>query len=352
VRTLTVAALQTAPVELDPAATIERFEADVEAIRDTFGEVQLVIAPEAFLSAVGHVLREPKGYPEQVAIDIPGPETDRICALAKATGLWLVPGSVYERDPDGVRNTAFVASPDGELVCVYRKCFPWQPYETSRPGTELMTFDIPEIGRMGLAICYDGTFPEVPRQLAWWGAEVMLQPMLTSTADRDGEVAIARATAIVNQMAVVSVNAATPAGGGRSVIVDAEGVIRCEGGAGEEVLVDVIDLDAVARARERGSLGMNRLWEQWDRDGVKLDLPMYGQLRPRPAAPADPAGNGATAEAGVMALMTALLGSRRPRHSTRRLHRSPTRACAPASSACWAARSSESSRPRPPTASR
>src|SRR4051812_10902305 len=143
VRTLTVAALQTAPVELDPAATIDRFEQDVRVLAEGFSEVDLVLAPELLLSAVGHPLREPDGYPLAVAVDVPGPLTERLRALARETGLWLVPGSVYERQGDGVRNTAVVISADGELVGAYRKCFPWQPYEVSEPGTELMTFDIP-----------------------------------------------------------------------------------------------------------------------------------------------------------------------------------------------------------------
>jgi formamidase len=284
VRTLTIAALQTAPTAQDPAATLDRFEHDVHAVADTFAEVELVMAPELHLSAAGHVLGEPESYAAEVAIDIPGPETDRLARLAVDTGLWLVPGSFYERDGERVRNTAIVISPDGELVTVYRKCFPWLPYESSRPGTELATFDIPDVGRLGLAICYDGAFPEVPRQLAWWGAEAMLQPMLTGTSDRDGEVAIARATAIVNQMAVVNLNAASPAGGGRSAIVDAEGIVRYEAGAGEEVLIDVLDFDAVARARLRGSFGMNKLWQQWDEHAAALELPMYGALAPRPDA--------------------------------------------------------------------
>jgi formamidase len=111
----------------------------------------------------------------------------------------------------------------------------------------------------------------------------MLQPTLTGTADRGAELTVARATAIQCQMAIVNVNAASPAAAGRSTIVDAEGMVRCEAGSGEEVLVDVVDLDAVARVRERGSFGMNRLWEQWDRLAPALDLPMYGGLRPRPA---------------------------------------------------------------------
>jgi hypothetical protein len=35
---------------------------------------------------------------------------------------------------------------------------------------------------------------------------------------------------------------------------------------------------------------MNRLWEQWDEQAPRLDLPMYGRLQPRPTA--DGAGNG------------------------------------------------------------
>ena len=48
-----------------------------------------------------------------------------------------------------------------------------------------MTFDIPEVGRIGLAICYDGSFPETFRQLAWMGAELILQVNLTTTSDRE-----------------------------------------------------------------------------------------------------------------------------------------------------------------------
>src|SRR3954466_1228891 len=149
------------------------------------------------------------------------------------------------------------------------------------PGRRLMTFDVPGAGRLGLAICHDGTFPEVPRQLAWSGAEAILQPALTSTADREAEVVVARATAIVNQAAVLSLNAPSPAGTGRSVLVAPEGQVRWEAGAGEEVLVDTIDFDAVQRVREHGSFGMNRLWDEFDRLAPGLELPMYGPRRRR-----------------------------------------------------------------------
>ena len=86
--------------------------------------------------------------------------------------------------------------------------FPWQPHEDCAPGDRFVTFDIPDVGRLGLAICYDGNFPEAFRQLAWMGAEVVLQPTLTTTSDRPAELVLARANAIANQLYVVNVNAA------------------------------------------------------------------------------------------------------------------------------------------------
>jgi formamidase len=281
-RTLTVAALQTAPVDHDLEATWERFAAAVESVHESFPQTGLVLAPELHLAAVGHPLHERSGWMQEAAVTVPGPLTERLGALARRTGVWLVPGTVYERRGDVIQNTALVISPDGELVDAYRKCFPWQPYETSMPGRRLVTFDVPGAGRVGLAICHDGTFPEVPRQLAWSGAELILQPALTTTADREAEVVVARASAIVNQVAIISLNAASPAGTGRSVHVGPEGQPRWEAGAGEEVLVDVVDFEAVARVREHGSFGMNRLWDEFDRLAPGLELPMYGRLRPRP----------------------------------------------------------------------
>ncbi len=131
-----------------------------------------------------------------------------------------------------------------------------------------MTFDIPDVGRIGLSICYDGSFPETCRELAWMGAEVVLQPSLTTTSDRPQEIVMARANAIFNQFYVVSLNAGSPAGLGRSVIVDPEGLVRLQAGAGEELLTDVLDLDAVTRVREHGTAGVSRLWDQAARSGL------------------------------------------------------------------------------------
>ena len=282
-RALVVAGLQTAGIPDDPAATLELLERRVRSLRELHDGVQLVLAPELHLMALPGLLDETGDTMAERAVELPGPLTGRLGALARETGLWLVPGSVWERTDAGIYNTAPVFSPDGELVTTYRKCFPWQPYETSRPGRSVVTFDIAGVGRIGLAICHDGAFPEIFRQLAWDGAEAVLQVVLTGTSDRTAEIVLARANAIANQVHVVSLNAASPVGNGRSVVVDPEGTVRYEAGAGDEVLTALLDFDAVSLVRERGSFGINRLWEQLDRHGPELDLPMYGgRYRPRP----------------------------------------------------------------------
>jgi formamidase len=263
VRLLPLAALQTSPVFGDPDATLERLCDRVRRVRRVVPEVRLVLFPELHLPALPPAL-EPHGRrTEDLAVDVPGPLTERLGEIARDNGVWLVPGSVYERgEGEHVHNTCLVLSPDGELVASYRKVFPWQPHETTAPGDRFVTFDIPEVGRLGLSICYDGSFPETCRQLAWMGAEVVLQPTLTTTSDRYQELVMARANAIFNQLYVVSLNAGTPAALGRSMIVDPEGLVRLEAGDGEELLTDVLDLDAVTRVREHGTAGVSRLWEQ------------------------------------------------------------------------------------------
>lgn len=286
-RPLSLAALQIAPVEGDPETTLAQVAERVRAVKAAVPHVQLVLLPELHLSAPPRILSEHHGYSEEVATPIPGPLTETLSEVARGSQVWLVPGSVYERAGDGrIHNTAVVLAPDGELVARYRKVFPWQPHETTAPGGEFVTFDVPEAGRLGIAICYDGSFPETFRQLAWMGAEAVLQVNLTSTSDREQELVMARANAIFNQLHVVSLNAAEPVGVGRSVVVDPEGLIRVASGSGEELITDVLDLDAVERVRRFGTAGVSRMWEQVSRSEVAL--PMYGgAVRPAAGDPQD-----------------------------------------------------------------
>jgi formamidase len=274
-RVLGVVAAQVSPVALDPEATWDKFEGEVRGIAARYPAIDLMVFPEMYLAAFPPPGKPvPAGYRQAVAQPVPGALTARVTALARDVGKWLVPGSIVEISEGRTYNTALVASPDGHLVTKYRKVSTWLPYETCARGSDFVTFAIPDVGCIGLMICYDGWFPEIPRALAWLGAEVILQPTSTLTSDRDHEVVLARANAMVNQVFLISPNTAGAFGPGRSVIVDPEGRILNEAGAGQEFLIQMIDLDAVAMTREFGTSGLNQLWKQL-RDEPPPPFPQY-----------------------------------------------------------------------------
>ena len=262
-RVIGVVAAQVAPVAYDVEATFGKFTREVRSLATSFPGLDLYVFPELYLAALGSYGDEaPPGYARRVAEAVPGPLTARVGNVAREAGKWIAAGSIYERAGEAVYNTAIVVSPEGKLVATYRKLFPWMPYETTAPGDRYVTFDIPTIGRFGLAICYDGWVPEIIRTLAWMGAEVILQPTATRTVDREQELVLARAHAITNQAFVVNPNNGGQFGAGRSVIVDPEGRVLVEGGSGEEFLTQMLDLDAVQTTREHGTAGLNALWKQ------------------------------------------------------------------------------------------
>jgi formamidase len=186
--------------------------------------------------------------------------TRAIGRIAKRAGRWIVAGSIVEQVGDSRYNTAVVFGPSGRLVARYRKIFTWRPFEPYAVGTEAPpVFSIPNVGKVGLMICYDGWFPEMARGLALRGAEVIAHPTLTSTPDREEELVMARANAIANQCYVINPNAVVTVGGGRSIGVDPEGRVLFEAGSGEEFIPEVLDLERVQTVRERGTRGLNRL---------------------------------------------------------------------------------------------
>ena len=70
----------------------------------------------------------------------------------------------------------------------FQKICPFLPYEKGvEPGEEICFFDVPNVGRFGLYICYDMWFPELSRAMVSNGVEVILHPTLTDTCDRSLE---------------------------------------------------------------------------------------------------------------------------------------------------------------------
>jgi predicted amidohydrolase len=285
-RPLPIVVVQAAPL---PAAAAGALFADqARSLVADFPHTRLLLFPELHLCGVEGLPAERTELLQSAAEPLDGPRTRMLGQLAEELGIWLVPGTVCERGQDGaLYNTALAFSPAGELVAAYRKCFPWRPYEPYRPGDRFVVFDIEGVGRAGLSVCYDAWFPEVARHLAWMGAEVILNPTQTTTCDRAQEVVLARANAIVNQVFVVSANAASPVGTGASLVVDPEGRVRVQAGEAGAVLTDVLDFDEVTRVRTFGTAGLNRMWSQFTPEDRPLELPLYqGRMEPGRWTPA------------------------------------------------------------------
>jgi predicted amidohydrolase len=283
-RSLPIALVQAQPQT--SGADLGEFASDVTSVLRRFPGTRLIVYPEL------HLFGGP-GEQEGLAEPITGPRSTALAELAGDLNVWLVPGTLCERaDDGGVYNTAAVFSPEGTMAAAYRKCFPWRPYEIFRPGNEFTVFDMPGIGRAGLSICYDAWFPEVTRQLAWLGAEFVITPTMTTTSDRAQELVLTRANAIVNQIYVLSVNAAAP-GVGQSLVVDPEGRVRVDAGRAPEVLTDVIDLDDVTRVRTYGTAALNRMWSQFNEGDPTIELPIYqGRISPDRWSPQQDRRNG------------------------------------------------------------
>lgn len=280
-RPLPVAVVQAPPLPI--GASLDAFASDVHDLLFRFPGIKLAVYPELHLCGADDSSQSPTQRMDDAAEPLDGPRTQRLAELAGDLGIWLVPGSVFERGADGLLyNTALAFSPEGKLAASYRKIFPWRPYELCEPGDRFVVFEMGDFGRVGLSICYDAWFPELSRHLAWLGAEVILSLVKTTTRDRVQELVLERANAITNQVFVVSVNCAGPVGTGHSLVVDPEGNIRVQAvGENPAVLTDVLDLDQVHHVRTWGTAGLNRPWDQFGSTDRPLELPLYqGRIDP------------------------------------------------------------------------
>ncbi len=219
----------------------------------------------------------PFGPLDKFALPEQNETLDRFCAAAKRHKVWLIPGSMFIKNPDGrIFNTSVVINPEGEIIRRYAKMFPFRPYEAGiAAGTEFCVFDVPDVGRFGLSICYDIWFPETTRQLTAQGVEVLLHPVLTGTTDRDAELAIARATAAQFQCYVFDVNGLGAGGLGKSCVVDPSANVLHQSAGQEDMFPIEVDLSVVRRQREAGMKGLGQVLKSFrDRE---VDFSVYDQ---------------------------------------------------------------------------
>jgi predicted amidohydrolase len=255
--------LRAAVVQLNSTGEKARnLEATERLVRSAAADgAELVVLPEKWnLLAGGEEL-----IAGAEALD--GPSLSAARSWARDLGIHLLAGSVSERGPgEKAFNTSVLIDVDGEDLAVYRKIHMFDveaggvTYSESaheEPGEEIVTAALNET-TVGLTVCYDLRFPELFRILAVRGARVLTVPSaFTLATGRDHWEVLLRARAIENQAFVLAPNQVGEApphfsSNGRSMIVDAWGVVLAT--APDEECFVAAELDFAAQERVRESL--------------------------------------------------------------------------------------------------
>jgi predicted amidohydrolase len=189
-------------------------------------------------------------------------------AVARELGIDLIAGSIVEDVPTSPKaaNTSVHIDPNGEVRAVYRKIHMFDvevegvvyaESESEQPGEEIVVTELAGGVKLGMSICYDVRFPELYRNLAGRGAELIAVPSaFTLATTRDHWDVLLRARAIENQCFVIAPNqiGQHPPGhrsGGRSMIVDPWGLVLASAPDTETAIVADLDLAVLDDVRRR-----------------------------------------------------------------------------------------------------
>ena len=222
-----VAAVQWNPKICQKKHNIEK---SVSLIHDAAkGGAGLIVLPE--MCNAGYVFESRSEAHEQAESIPDGPTCEAWIKVARQDGVFLVSGMI-EKEGFSLHNTAVLIGPNGYMG-KYRKLHEWDKAKLFlEPGNlGLPVFTLP-FGRLGMMICYDGWFPEVPRVLALKGADIICDLsnwVVLPTQSKEDYWALPahRAHAIFNSVYLVCADRVGHERGvdyvGNSVIIDLDG---------------------------------------------------------------------------------------------------------------------------------
>ena len=275
-RPLTVACLQTRP-QADFKLALE--EALMRAEVAVSVGAELILLPEY----CGGLLTRDGAFVPPAEEEKNHPVLMGLKEFAATRHVWVVIGSVAISAPDGrIFNRGFVIDNTGQVRARYDKLHLFdvnvhgtQYRESDRvnAGDGAVVCDTP-FGRMGFSICYDLRFPQLYRELAQAGAEMLLVP--AAFTKQTGEAhwhVLNRARAIETGSFIIAPCAVGPVDGGgesygHSLVVNPWGEVLVDAGKFPGVVHTTIELDEVEATRSRiPSLNVERSIEVLDGKG-------------------------------------------------------------------------------------
>jgi 5-aminopentanamidase len=205
--------------------------ANLDAIRDRLRAAhdrgaRLVVFPECALTGYCFTSKQ-EAWPH--AEPVPGPSTEVLARDCRELDVFVVVGLLEARPADGALfNACALIGPAG-VVATYRKVhLPFLGVDRfTTPGDE--PFAVHDLGglRVGMSICYDGSFPEAARCLMLRGADLIVLPTNWPTGALGTAKYLVPARALENQVYYAAVNRVGRERGfsfiGRSRIVDCRG---------------------------------------------------------------------------------------------------------------------------------
>jgi len=211
--------------------------------------IDLVVFPEYMLHGLSMDMSD------EIMCDVDGPEVAPFKEVCKKNDIWGC-FSIMEYNPNGNPfNTGLIISNQGEIKLNYRKLHPWTPVEPWEPGDlGLPVCEGPNGSTLGLAICHDGMFPEVSRELAYKGADVVLRTAGYTPPIRHSWRITNQANAFCNLTYTASVAMAGSDGTndsmGEAMIVGFDGVPLVEGSdRADEIITGEVRPDLAYEAR-------------------------------------------------------------------------------------------------------